>query len=182
MTARPLAPLRRRLRAFAADQSGVSAIEFAFVAPLLIIFYFGMAETCQLLMAQRRVNHSAAAVADLVSQANAVDSTSLTDIGRIGRTIMSPFPLASHNVRITSVVAGTGGATTVAWSYPAGGPSAGSAITIGTPLAAGESVIVADASYSYVSSIGYFIPAAKALSHRAELRPRRTSSISCAGC
>ncbi|MCC7266817.1 MAG: pilus assembly protein, partial [Caulobacteraceae bacterium] len=36
------------------DIRGVSAIEFAFVAPVMILFYLGMAELTMGLMAERR--------------------------------------------------------------------------------------------------------------------------------
>jgi Flp pilus assembly protein TadG len=172
------------LRRFAADARGVSAIEFAFIAPILIVFYFGMAETCQLLIAQRRVNHSAAAVADLVSQTQgATTKAALDDRLLAGQTIMAPFPQAGMTMRLTSVTKGAGTApATVDWSYPAGGLSKGATFTPSTPLNAGESVIVAQATYNYTSAIGYFLPGVQVLTHKAELRPRKEDTIACTNC
>ena len=173
------------LAAFAADRRGVSAIEFAFIAPILIVFYFGMAETCQLLIAKRRVNHAAAAVADLVSQTRGAATTAdLDDKLLAAKTILAPFPSSAMTLRLISVTkeAGSTGQTKVDWSYPAGGPAKGAPFTPATPLNAGESVIVAQASYAYESSIGYFLPGVRTLTHKAELRPRREDTISCSGC
>ena len=172
------------LRRFAGDESGVSAIEFAFIAPILIVFYFGMAETCQLLIAKRRVNHSAAAVADLVSQTQgATKKQFLDDKLLAGRTIMSPFPDTAMTMRLTSVTKGPGSdPATVDWSYPAGGPTKGATFTPATPLNPGESVIVAQATYNYTSAIGYFLPGVKVLTHKAELRPRKEDTIACSDC
>jgi Flp pilus assembly protein TadG len=36
------------------DRRGVSAVEFAFIAPVLILFYFGVAELCSALLAWSR--------------------------------------------------------------------------------------------------------------------------------
>ena len=54
------------LQQFVRDRRGVSAVEFALIAPLMIAFYFGLTEFCQGYMAQKRMGHSAAAVADPV--------------------------------------------------------------------------------------------------------------------
>ena len=51
------------------DERGVSAVEFAMLAPVLIGFYFGMAEFCQGFMAQKRMGHVTSMVADLVARA-----------------------------------------------------------------------------------------------------------------
>lgn len=179
--------LRPWLRRFAGDERGVSAIEFAFIAPILIVFYFGMAETCQLLIAKRRVSHSGAAVADLVSQSQTptVDKLTLDELTGAARTIMAPFPTPPLKIQLTSVTARNptaGGAPLVDWSHPAGGRVKDSAFTPSTPLATGESVIVAEVTYDYTSSIGYFIPGVKRMTHKAELRPRRHDRINCSDC
>ena len=57
--------LFRRLRA---DSRGVSAVEFALIAPVILLFYFALTEFCQAQMAQKRVNHVAATIGDLVAQ------------------------------------------------------------------------------------------------------------------
>jgi Flp pilus assembly protein TadG len=46
--------MTRRLSRFWRDRRGVSAVEFALIAPVLMIFYFGMAELTEAMMAQRR--------------------------------------------------------------------------------------------------------------------------------
>ena len=175
------------LRRFTADQRGVSAIEFAFIAPILIVFYFGMAETCQLLIAKRRVSHAGAAVADLVSQTQTASTTraALDDKLLAGRTIMTPFAATPLTIKLSSVTARNptaGGDPMVYWSYPAGGRAKDSTFRVATPLNAGESVIVAEVSYNYTSAIGYFIPGVKQLTHKAELRPRKQDAIACSDC
>ena len=179
--------LRSFGRRFLADQSGVSAIEFAFIAPILIVFYFGMAETCQLLMAKRKVRHAGAAVADLVSQSDSPVTTAaaLDDRLLAAQSIMAPFPTGPLVIRLTSVTArnpAAGGAPLVDWSYPSGGRAKESPFTPSTPLNAGESLIVAEVTYGYNSSIGYFLPGVRQMTHKAELRPRKHDRITCSNC
>lgn len=177
----------RFTRRFAADRRGVSAIEFAFIAPILIVFYFGMAETCQLLMAKRKISHAGAAVADLVSQTPTATTTkeSLDDKLLAAQTIVAPFNGSALTIRLTSVTSRNptpGGAPMVDWSYPAGGRAKDSTFTPATPLNTGESVILAEVTYNHTSSIGYFIPGVKTLTHKAELRPRKVDAIACSNC
>ena len=49
----------RFFRSFALANAGLAAIEFAFIAPVLISMYFGVAELTQGMMAQRRVSDQA---------------------------------------------------------------------------------------------------------------------------
>jgi Flp pilus assembly protein TadG len=174
---------------FLRDRRGVSAIEFAFIAPILIVFYFGMAEVCSLLMAKRKISHAGAAVADLVSQEqSAVTPQRLNDIASVGDTIVHPLSVTPLKIQLTSVTSrapagGTTPARLVDWSHGDGtARQRNSIFNVATPLNAGESVIVAEVSYSYTSSIGYFIQGARALSHKAELRPRKQDQIACATC
>jgi Flp pilus assembly protein TadG len=47
-------PRKKGLSGFWRDRRGVSAVEFALIAPVLVIFYCGLAELTQAMMAQRR--------------------------------------------------------------------------------------------------------------------------------
>ena len=62
------------------DRRGISAVEFALIAPVMIVFYFGLAEFCQGYMSQKRLSHTASAVADLVAQSESVTTDNLDDI------------------------------------------------------------------------------------------------------
>ncbi len=114
------------LRRFRRDRRGVSAVEFALVAPVLILIYFGMAELSQAMMAQRRVSHSASAIGDLVTQSNAVTvngvtsgtTSKLSDLFSAASTILSPFDTAPLKLRvssITGVASGSNVTPTVDW-------------------------------------------------------------------
>ena len=173
--------LRTRARGFACATAGVAAVEFALIAPLLILFYFGMAETCQLMMAQRRVSHSAAAMADLITQGGELDSAERDDIYKAGRLIMAPFPTDGMRVRITSVIR-LNGSTVVRWSEVTGpgmtALPAGQVVPLKTPLSQdGDSVVLAEVQFGYESPVGYVIPGILELKHFAELRPRRTNEV-----
>ncbi len=86
--------LRRLLR----DRRGVSAVEFALIAPVMLIIYFGLVEFSQGYMAERRASHAASMVADLVAQSGGTNIRDLESTFQIGDMIMRPFsstPLSS---------------------------------------------------------------------------------------
>lgn len=55
-------------RKFGQDQSGVAAIEFAIIAPIMIGLYFGLAEIASAISVDRRVSHATNVAADLATQ------------------------------------------------------------------------------------------------------------------
>lgn len=171
-------------RRMAGDERGVSAVEFAMLAPVLIAFYFGMAEFCQGFMAQKRMGHVSAMVADLVAQEESINTASLGDIFAIGGLIMKPFPTAPLQQRVSSVTR-TAGVDRVDWSHSSGmAPRAvNSTITLPTGLITnGESVIVSEATYDYDSPVDYFLPEVTRFSHVYYLRPRTVEKIVCPNC
>ena len=166
------------------DERGVSAVEFALLAPVLIAFYFGMAEFCQGFMAQKRMGHVSAMVADLVAQEESVATANLDDIFDIGGLIMKPFSTVALKQRVTSVTR-TSGVARVDWSRGDGmtARAVNSTITLPTDLISdGESVIVSEATYDYDSPVDYFMPGITQFSHIYYLRPRTVDKTLCSNC
>lgn len=166
------------------DERGVSAVEFAMLAPVLIAFYFGMAEFCQGFMAQKRMGHVAAMVADLVAQEESVSTSNLDDIFEIGGLIMKPFPLPALKLRVSSVTR-TAGVAKVDWSRGEGMAARAVNSTIVLPadlVANGESVVVSEAAYDYDSPVDYFMPQITRFSHIYYLRPRTVDKTLCSNC
>ena len=174
----------RLFRRLAGDERGVSAVEFAMLAPVLIAFYFGMAEFCQGFMAQKRMGHVSAMVADLIAQEEEVSAAAVDDIFQIGGLIMKPFPTTALKQRVSSVTR-TSGIAKVDWSRGSGMDprEANSTITLPDDLVTeGESVIVSEATYDYDSPVDYLMPAVTQFSHIYYLRPRTVDRTTCPNC
>jgi Flp pilus assembly protein TadG len=180
------------LKRFRRDERGVSAVEFALIAPFMILLYFGLVELCQALIAERKASHVASAVGDLVAQSESVTSaaggsgpTSLVDIYSIGSSIMAPFDTSSLKIRVTSVTADANAVPRVDWSNGYGGYSAlakTSTVTLPMTLSAGDSIVMSEAKYTYNSPIGYVLPKVQKFSEVFYLRPRRSDKVTCADC
>lgn len=179
--------MRRRglISRLTSDERGVSAVEFALIAPVMIAFYFGMAEFCQGYMAQKRMGHVSAMVADLVAQEETVATANLDDIFQIGELIMKPFPTTSLKQRVSSVTQ-TSGVARVTWSRGHGGMVARAAnevivLPVGL-ISNGESIIVSEATYDYDSPVDYLMPPVTQFSHIYYLRPRTVDTVTCSNC
>lgn len=174
-----------RLRTLAKDARGAAAVEFAFLAPILILLYFGMVEYCQGYMALKRTGHVASMVADLVSQNNTVTKTELDDIFAIGDQIIRPFPNAPLSQRVSSVTRVNATTYRVDWSVGRGISAKLTVADAKIPsdmLAAGESVIVAEANYDYASPFDMVAPYFTRFERMAYLRPRAVNLIACSSC
>ena len=176
------APVRHTgiLIRLAGDRRGVSAVEFALLAPIRIAFYFGLAEFCQGFMAQKRMGHASAMVADLVSQTDLISTDQLDDAFEIGGLIMKPFSAAPLKLRVSQLTRDNNGVVKVAWSRGKGwtARTTGSTVTIPADLIEnGESIIMSEATYDYDSPVDYLMPAITRFSHTYYLRPRLTEQV-----
>jgi Flp pilus assembly protein TadG len=167
------------------DQRGISAVEFALLAPVMIAFYFGLTEFCQGYMAQKRLSHTASAVGDLVAQTDTLTRHQLDDIIAIGSMIMKPFNDTTLTTRISSVTRDANGVAKVDWSRAHRIAPLRSNATVTVPdgvIANGESLIMTETSYDYASPIQYLMPAVTKFSNVFYLRPRRVEKVTCSNC
>lgn len=170
---------------FARDRRGVSAVEFALIAPILIFFYFGLAEFCQAYMSQKRMGHSAAMVADLIAQTDVVTEDQIDDVFGVGDLIMRPFSSAGLAQRVTSVTRDEDGAVKVDWSRGRGMSPLGEGETMTIPddlIEDGQSLIVSEATYDYESPVDYFMEPVTQFSQIHYLRPRIVETVGCSDC
>lgn len=171
----------RFLKKLGRDRRGVSAVEFALIAPAMVASYFGMAEITQALLAERKAAHAASAIGDLVSQSSSVSSSDLTDIFTIASTIMKPYSTTTLKMRVSSVTADSAGAAKVDWSSGSGltALTAGSTVT-GIPsgvISAGQSIVMSEVTYSYDSPVDMLMPNAVTFSRKFYLRPRKSDKV-----
>ncbi|WP_427789694.1 TadE/TadG family type IV pilus assembly protein [Brevundimonas diminuta] len=170
------------------DQRGVSAIEFALIAPVMILIYFGLVVFSQAYMAERRASHVASIVADLIAQSDGTSRKDLDSTFWVGDIIMQPFAPAQLSIRASSVTVNSRGVATVQWSRANGRNMAqrkrDSQIDNLPPdlISAGETVILGETEYRYK----LFIPGALSrditFRRRYFLLPRTANQIACPDC
>lgn len=172
--------MRARLSTLARDKSGVSAIEFALILPVMVAMFFGIGEITSYMQAHSRMTKVASTVADLVAQDTAITDDEMTNIFNCAEAIMQPFDAADGWVRVTSIVANAAGQTTVAWSDGQGvsDRQTGSAISVpGGIVPPNSSVIFTEVSYTYTSTFGMFLTGGITASDQFYSRPRRAVAV-----
>src|SRR4030088_2405924 len=172
------APLRR----FAADQRGVSAVEFAILLPLMLTLYLGGVEVSQAASADRKTTLVAHTVGDLVAQATDITSGGADDVLAAASTIAAPFPVSNLKITISSVcIDSTGKIATIAWSRASSNATARSGTVTSSIdsrlMVAGTSLIWGEASYDYRPTIGWTIPGTLTMSGKTFLRPRLGKAV-----
>ncbi len=176
------------LKAFLHDRRGVSAIEFALVAPILIMAYLGLSELTLGMMASRKASHLAATIGDLAAQSETLSSANITDLFAIGTSMLQPFATTGKalKVRLTSVTMQSTNKATVDWSavqnmtaYSKGAVI--SAITT-SQIAQGQSLMMTEVEYDYTSPIGNFLPGQSAFKYTFYHHPRNGAMVACPTC
>jgi Flp pilus assembly protein TadG len=180
----------RRLQRLDRDERGVAAVEFALIVPIMFFLLVGAVELSQALTVDRRVTQAASSTADLVARAPSAGLTTAQVDGEltIVRQLMRPYSYTPLTVKIASVYAKNPSAGTtllylVSWSRDSNGgtPYVAGAPYTGIPtglLAAGESVIIGKADYTYTPLIfHYFIKSAFTMSETFYLKPRNATCV-----
>lgn len=178
---RPLADMMR-LRRFWSDRRGVSAVEFALIAPILIMIYLALAELTLGMMASRRTSHLAATIGDLAAQSENLTDTNVTDLWAIGTSMMQPFDTGINlKMRLSSVTMGADSKARVIWSKGQNmvGYTPGTVIgTISTSqIASGESLVMTEVEYDYDSPIGNFLPGTSKFTDTFYHHPRNGQAV-----
>lgn len=168
-----------RLRHYRAANRGISAVEFALIAPLMVLIYCGCIELSLMMVLDRKVTSSAATLGDLVARATSVTDDDLDDIIEATRMIMQPNPINEARMRVSSLY-DDNGTVRVAWSdgYNLEAYTEDEVIVVPEGLVPeAGSVIYSEVEYDYESVLGYFITTKKTLSDEFYLRPRRTDLV-----
>lgn len=113
------AGLRARAVGFLADRRGVAAIEFAFIAPVLLAMYFLSMEVSQAIETSKKVARVGSMVADLVTQQQSVAKADMTAIMKIGDSSLQPYNRSKPKVVITAIqmTNASNPQAKVVWSY-----------------------------------------------------------------
>jgi Flp pilus assembly protein TadG len=167
-----------RLAHFARDRRGVSAVEFAFIAPVMIGLYLGCAEISDGVAADRKVSLIVDALANLSAQVTTISTSDMTNILNASSSIISPYSAGNLQATVSCLKIDSNGRVTVAWSATMNGTAraAGSSVSIPSALAVPNSqLLYGEASYAYTPTVGYTITGTLTLSDHMYMAPRITA-------
>jgi Flp pilus assembly protein TadG len=170
------------------DGSGVAAIEFAIVVPIMLVMFFGTVEFSSAIAIKRKVTSMARTASDLTSQAAVVTNSDLTNFFAASLGIMTPYPAAPTNVTVSELyIDPSSGAARVQWSKGASIRGVGTPVTIPSGLInrdpttnavlPNQYLIFSEVNYRYTPAVGYVLKSFITLSDVAYTRPRQTTCV-----
>ena len=163
---------KRWLERLARDQRGVSAVEFALLAPLMIGLYLGCAEISDGVAADRKVSLIAAAVANLTSQVTTISSSDMTNILAASSAIVVPYSSTNLKITVSCLNIDANKTVTTKWTATLNG-GVGSTTSVPSALqVASSQLILSQVSYAYKPVVGYTITGTLTLSDHMFMAPR----------
>lgn len=168
-----------RIRQVARDPRGVSAVEFALLAPMMIGLYLGCVEISEGVSADRKVSLAAAAAANLAAQVTTISTSDMTNILDATTAVIKPYDPAKLTITVSCIKIDANKNATVKWSASRNGTArATGAYTFDTGTAAlavpNSWLILGEAGYLYTPTVGYTITGSLTLSDRMYMSPRIT--------
>jgi Flp pilus assembly protein TadG len=147
-------------RRMIAARDGAAAIEFAFLAPIMVAMFFGAVELSVAITTERRVAQVAGSAGDLVARADrTINVSEVTDIMQIGSYMLDAASIAPLRIEISNVTSSPTDPknTTEAWRCVFVGGTlqtncSCTSVRFDIPeglIGANDSVVVAKATYAY---------------------------------
>lgn len=164
------------------ETRGVTAMEFAFILPVLLTLVFATTEFGRLLMLSQKLQNGTFIVADLAARDESLSATQLDNMFLAFNNLIQPFEFGSvGNAIVSSVTSDPAGDPVINWQRSGAG-TLGQESTLGATgedanlpdaltLAPGETLIVAEVHYVY-EPIFDISGAGQMLSKYAYVRPR----------
>jgi Flp pilus assembly protein TadG len=171
--------LRMRRLAFELrrNNSGLAAVEFAMIIPLMAMLLIGTNEFAAGVSIDRKVTIMARTLSDLTSQNVAVTDAQLTNFFNASKAIMTPYSSAEVKGKITELwIDPTTLKARVQWSQGTEPRNKGDIVDIPDALKIGDTYLIySEVKYKYVPSVAWFINKVDgiALSDFSYTRPRQ---------
>jgi Flp pilus assembly protein TadG len=172
--------LRCAVHRFVHDCGAASAVEFAFLLPLMLTIYIGGNDIAFGLSAQFKATLAARTVADLAAQNITIDNPTMTGILGAASRVMAPFQTNNVVVIVSEVTTDANGNGTITWSaalnttpHPAGTP-----VNLPAQLKnPNVAMILGEVNYPYTPPVSYAITGNFNIYQNAYFFPRRTPCV-----
>ena len=117
MMVSPMQKMSLRVRRLLKDRSGLAAVEFAMIFPMMVVTFFGVLELSAAIAVDRKATLVARTLSDLTSQMVSVANADLISFGEAAKAIMTPYPGSPLVSSVTEVyIDSVSGVARVQWS------------------------------------------------------------------
>lgn len=180
MTRNWLISIKGFAKRFGRDEAGTSAVEFAFILPIMVVLYFGCVEVSEAVSVNRKVTAVSSTMGDLVAQASSVTDSEIDDIFDAATAIIAPYANGPLKIVVSQISIDSAGTATVAFSdqHNAVARTVGSTVSLPAGLVINDTcLIMAETDYTYTSIFADFFTGPIALSETFYLRPRKVNCV-----
>jgi len=188
-----IARIAERLRRLGRERSGASAIEFAFLAPILIAIYISSFEITTGYSVSQKTLKAAGSIADIVTRQDTVNKAFLSEMIDAAEATIAPSPAPGLKLKITGVTIDSAGNAKVLWSWNESGGkpySKGSPVTVPADMKKPSSFLVhSELSIQHTMLLFFGAPAKLESSTRSItinreffFRQRLGSDVPCSDC
>lgn len=168
---------------FVRSAGGLAAVEFALIAPIMILLFFGVVEASGALSASRKTLLASNTLADLVAQETQILKADLDDLFVGMEDVIDPRDI-TVTFRVLSVTFDTAdGKVKVDWSYDSTGAepyAPGTEYSGSLDVALFDdtsSLVIAETAYDYASPVSQKIIGPVSFDKAASRWPRRTTRV-----
>lgn len=172
-----------KIAALGRADSGIAALEFALLAPIMIFLFFAIVEGSNALSVARRVSIAANTLADLASQESQLSDDQIDDLFTGVGQVIRQGPIVA-NIRLVSLILDPDTEEVVVhWSYDNTGGQPYAPGSLYTDLAdaslldASSSLIVGEIDYSYAPPLTKALIPNMTFSRLATRWPRRSARV-----
>ncbi len=185
---------------FLRDQRGVSAIEFAVVAPVLVIMLLGLSDVAPAVIARYQVNHMTESFGDLAAEYSQMQTSDMANVFSAASDVLAPLSSTTLAVRLTNIYSDGAGHAYVYWSCGEGAlpPYTAKSVVTSTPTGSplgwfiwvynsygggytrngtNTSYIMAESQYVYTTPAQFIIKSPLTMTNTAYLMPRQSSYV-----
>ncbi len=177
-----------RLQKLLQNEDGIGVIEFAAIAPFLVLLCLGGFELSRLMLVHMKLEKVSYTINDVVSQQTSITNSQLNQYVSAAAQIMQPFTFSSGGVVFVSSVYQSGtNPPEVKWQYTGGGTLGSSSqvghtggwatLPTGFTLNDKDNIIVVEVFYNFTPVFGKFAVGASSIYKRAIFKPRLGSLI-----
>lgn len=169
---------RRSLGQLIACTRGIGAVEFAIVAPFLILIYIGSYQLMDAISAYRKVTTTAKTLADLTAQDQMMTFSDAGTIVTGASQVMAPYSTANATLSIAEIKIDNDGKAHLTWTWPQNANVSLQDIKMPAAITiANTSVIYSQIIYQYEPVVGGSLIGPITFSDHIFMNPRNSPSV-----
>jgi Flp pilus assembly protein TadG len=162
------------------DRSGVSAVEFALLLPLMLTLYVGGTELSQGTAISRKVTLTSRTVTDLVSRVTTTSTSDLQNSLNAAVAAIAPYTPGQMSVTVSQIAIDKNGKATINWScsYQGTAHQTGDTVTLPASMAVPSTYLIwGESQYDFTPAIGYVLTGTLHLKDEVYMVPRMSKNV-----